>query len=46
MVETINKINKAERELQQEKGLNPTAEEIAQRLGPEFTAEKSVILKK
>nr|WP_240533999.1 RNA polymerase sigma factor [Mesomycoplasma ovipneumoniae] len=46
MVETINKINKAERELQQEKGLNPTAEEIAQRLGPEFTAEKVRYIKK
>ncbi|MDW2919644.1 RNA polymerase sigma factor [Mesomycoplasma ovipneumoniae] len=46
MVETINKINKAERELQQEKGLNPTAEEIAQRLGSEFTAEKVRYIKK
>lgn len=40
MVETINKINKIDRELQQETGLNPTAEEIAARLGGDFTAEK------
>lgn len=40
MVETINKINKIDRELQQETGLNPTAEEIAERLGGDFTAEK------
>lgn len=46
MVETINKINKAERELQQERGLNPTAEEIAERLGGDFTPDKVRYIKK
>ncbi|WP_408605784.1 RNA polymerase sigma factor [Mesomycoplasma dispar] len=46
MVETINKINKAERELQQERGLNPTAEEIAERLGSDFTPDKVRYIKK
>nr|WP_308699303.1 RNA polymerase sigma factor [Mycoplasma sp. 'Moose RK'] len=46
MVETINKINKAERELQQETGLNPTAKEIAEKLGGDFTAEKVGYIKK
>lgn len=40
MVETINKITKIERELQQENGVDPTDEEIAQRYGNDFTAEK------
>ncbi|WP_029513432.1 RNA polymerase sigma factor [Mycoplasmopsis primatum] len=40
MVETINKITKIERELQQEKGFDPTDEEIAERYGNDFTAEK------
>ncbi|CNS18445.1 RNA polymerase sigma-70 factor [Salmonella enterica subsp. enterica serovar Typhimurium str. DT104] len=46
MVETINKINKVERELQQEKGLNPTAEEISERLGGEFSPDKIRYIKK
>ena len=40
MVETINKITKIRRELQQELGQMPTDEEIAKRYGGDFTAEK------
>lgn len=40
MVETINKIIKIRRELQQELGTTPTDEEIAKRYGGDFTAEK------
>ncbi|MBD5422886.1 MAG: RNA polymerase sigma factor [Mycoplasma sp.] len=40
MVETINKIIKIKRELQQELGTTPTDEQIAQRYGGDFTAEK------
>ncbi|TPE57286.1 RNA polymerase sigma factor [[Mycoplasma] falconis] len=40
MVETINKILKIERELQQEKGYQPTDEEIAAKYGGDFTADK------
>ena len=40
MVETINKIIKIKRELQQELGEMPTDEQIAKRYGGDFTAEK------
>lgn len=40
MVETINKIIKIKRELQQELGEMPTDEQIAARYGGDFTAEK------
>ncbi|UVD81949.1 RNA polymerase sigma factor [Mycoplasma iguanae] len=40
MVETINKIVKIERELQQELGHAPTDEQIAERYSPDFTVEK------
>lgn len=40
MVETINKIIKIKRELQQELGEMPTDEQIAERYGGDFTAEK------
>ncbi len=40
MVETINKIIKIRRELQQELGNMPTDEQIAERYGGDFTAEK------
>ena len=40
MVETINKIIKIKRELQQELGTTPTDEQIAERYGGDFTAEK------
>lgn len=40
MVETINKITKIRRELQQELGQIPTDEQIAQRYGGDFTPEK------
>ncbi len=40
MVETINKITKIRRELQQELGDMPTDEQIAERYGGDFTAEK------
>ncbi|MXR05679.1 RNA polymerase sigma factor [Mycoplasma flocculare] len=46
MVETINKINKVERELQQEKGINPSPEEISARLGGEFGPDKVRYIKK
>ena len=40
MVETINKIIKIERELQQEIGRSPSDEEIAEKAGDDFDAEK------
>lgn len=40
MVETINKIIKIRRELQQELGNMPTDEQVAERYGGDFTAEK------
>ncbi|WP_322910865.1 RNA polymerase sigma factor [Mycoplasmopsis felis] len=40
MVETINKVSKIERELQHELGIEPTIQQIADRLGGEFTADK------
>lgn len=46
MVETINKITKIERELQQEKGVEPTDEEIAKRYGNGYTAEKVRYIRK
>lgn len=46
MVETINKIIKIERELQQDKGESPSDEEIAIRYGNEFTAEKVRYIRK
>ncbi|MGX9357809.1 MULTISPECIES: RNA polymerase sigma factor [unclassified Mycoplasma] len=47
MVETINKVLKIERELQQEQGYPPTDEEIAKKFGePEFTADKVRYIRK
>ena len=46
MVETINKILKIERELQQENGYPPTDEEIAKKYGGDFTAEKVRYIRK
>ncbi|ACF07226.1 RNA polymerase sigma factor [Metamycoplasma arthritidis] len=46
MVETINKILKIERELQQEFGYPPTDEEIAKKFGGDFTAEKVRYIRK
>ncbi|MGY5139599.1 RNA polymerase sigma factor [Mycoplasmopsis gallinarum] len=46
MVETINKITKIERELQQENGVDPTDEEIAERYGNGYTAEKVRYIRK
>lgn len=46
MVETINKITKIERELQQEKGTEPSDEEIAERYGNGYTAEKVRYIRK
>ncbi|PAK21409.1 RNA polymerase sigma factor [Mycoplasmopsis agassizii] len=46
MVETINKIIKIERELQQEKGEMPTDEEIAVAYGNDFNAEKVRYIRK
>ncbi|RMA78643.1 RNA polymerase primary sigma factor [Metamycoplasma subdolum] len=46
MVETINKILKIERELQQENGYAPTYEEIAKKYGQDFTAEKVRYIRK
>ena len=40
MVETINKLTRAARRLQQELSREPTFEEIADAMGPEWTAEK------
>lgn len=46
MVETINKIIKIEREMQQEKGRVPTDEEIAEVAKGDFTAEKVRYIRK
>ena len=46
MVETINKITKIERELQQETGVEPTDEEIAAKYGNGYTAEKVRYIRK
>lgn len=46
MVETINKIIKIERELYQELGRVPNDEEIAERAGKEFDAEKVRYIRK
>ncbi|WP_373435192.1 RNA polymerase sigma factor [Metamycoplasma equirhinis] len=46
MVETINKILKIERELQQENGYAPTDDEIAKKYGGDFTAEKVRYIRK
>ncbi|AZZ65532.1 RNA polymerase sigma factor [Metamycoplasma phocicerebrale] len=46
MVETINKILKIERELQQEQGYPPTDEQIAKAYGPDFTPEKVRYIRK
>lgn len=46
MVETINKITKIKRELQQELGENPTDQQIADRYGNDFTADKVRYIRK
>ncbi|MEE3928431.1 RNA polymerase sigma factor [Mycoplasmopsis ciconiae] len=46
MVETINKITRHERELQQELGYEPTDEQIAERFGGGYTAEKVRYIRK
>ncbi|WP_025755536.1 RNA polymerase sigma factor [Mycoplasmopsis cricetuli] len=46
MVETINKISKIERELQQELGIEPTDQEIANRFGNGYTPEKVRYIRK
>lgn len=46
MVETINKILKIERELQQELGYPPSDEEIAKKFGGDFTADKVRYIRK
>lgn len=46
MVETINKITKIERELQQELGYEPTDEMIAERYGNGYDAEKVRYIRK
>ncbi|SYV90088.1 RNA polymerase sigma factor [Metamycoplasma alkalescens] len=46
MVETINKVLKIERELQQELDYPPTDEEIAKKYGGDFTAEKVRYIRK
>ncbi|WP_338822951.1 RNA polymerase sigma factor [Mycoplasmopsis felifaucium] len=46
MVETINKITKIERELQQELGHEPTDDQIAERYGNGYTAEKVRYIRK
>ena len=46
MVETINKLIKAERELVQELGEKPSDELIAKRMGDDFTAEKVRYIRK
>ena len=40
MVETINKMTRFQRQLVQELGREPSAEEIAEKMGPNFTADK------
>ncbi|VEU76010.1 RNA polymerase sigma factor [Mycoplasmopsis columboralis] len=46
MVETINKISKIERELQQELGTEPTDEQIAERFGQGYTPDKVRYIRK
>ncbi|BAP39775.1 RNA polymerase sigma factor [Metamycoplasma canadense] len=46
MVETINKVLKIERELQQEQGYPATDDEIAKKIGGDFTAEKVRYIRK
>ncbi len=46
MVETINKIIRIQRELHQELGREPTDEEIAEKRGEDFTAEKVRYIRK
>ncbi|EFF41550.1 RNA polymerase sigma factor [Mycoplasmopsis alligatoris] len=46
MVETINKITKIERELQQELGHEPTDSQIANRFGNDYTEEKVRYIRK
>lgn len=46
MVETINKIIKIERELHQELGVPPTDQQIAEKYGNDFTAEKVQYIRK
>ncbi|WP_027120464.1 RNA polymerase sigma factor [Mycoplasmopsis lipofaciens] len=46
MVETINKITKIERELQQELDTEPTDEQIAEKYGNGYTAEKVRYIRK
>ncbi|AXE60699.1 RNA polymerase sigma factor [[Mycoplasma] phocae] len=46
MVETINKILKIERELQQENGFAPSDEDIAKKYGGDFTADKVRYIRK
>ncbi|QNM93874.1 RNA polymerase sigma factor [Mycoplasma sp. Pen4] len=46
MVETINKISKIERELQQELGREPSDEEIAEKYGNGYNAEKVRYIRK
>ncbi|WP_412031367.1 RNA polymerase sigma factor [Metamycoplasma buccale] len=46
MVETINKILKIERELQQELGYPPSDDEIAKKYGGDFTGEKVRYIRK
>lgn len=46
MVETINKITRIERQLTQDLGREPTAEEIAEKYGKDITPQKIVEIKK
>ncbi|VEU74230.1 RNA polymerase sigma factor [Mycoplasmopsis citelli] len=46
MVETINKISKIERELQQELGTEPSDEQIAQKFGQGYTPDKVRYIRK
>jgi RNA polymerase primary sigma factor len=49
MVETINKLIKTEREIMQEKGRDPTLEELAEKMGGRaagFTVDKIIEIKK
>lgn len=46
MVETINKLVKIERELQQELGYNPTDEQIAEKMGEDYTVQQVRNIKK
>lgn len=46
MVETINRVSKAERELSHELGYEPSDEEIAERIGGSFTTDKVRYIRK